>query len=201
MRTRPPPQRELPPPILRKVLRRVLENLRRSIYFLQACNGIIRGNPTYTGPQIFPLAKDALYAQSIQRAAKAFDHHPRAASFFMLQEQRPDVILEFAAKRQFDLASLEAFAGKLRQIRNRALAHDDIDDLVRDTDVWKEQDLLGGELSACTEFAFAALNEMLRLECGESVELLAYTGRDAEELAKLASSMDLPSKWADQLLG
>jgi hypothetical protein len=200
MRDRLPAERELPRPILRKVLRRVLENLRRSIYFLQASNGIARGNPAYTGPQIFPLAKDALFAQSILRAAKAFDHHPRAASFFMLWDLRPDVVEAVASERDFDLARLEAFASKLRLIRNRALAHDDIDDIVRDRDVWKEQDLTAGEVSACAELAFAAANEILRVEIGETVELLDYTGRDAEELARLSNTMELPAKWAAQIM-
>jgi hypothetical protein len=201
MRDRVPAERDLPRPILRKVVRRVLENLRRSIYCLQASNGIARGNPTYTAPQIFPLAKDALFAQSILLAAKAFDHHPRAASFLMLRQLRPDIVEAVAGEGGFELARLEAFAAKLRRIRNRALAHDDIDDIVRNRDVWTEQELTAGELSACAGFAFGAANEILRVEFSETVVLLDYTGRDGEELARLATSMALPAKWADQIMG
>ena len=189
-----------PTPELRKrLLHRVLENLRRSIYDFQACNGILRGDPLYTGPQIFPLAKDALYTQSILRAARAFDHHPRAASYFMLQDLRPDIIARHAAETDFDLARLESFAKKLRHIRNRAIAHDDVDDLRHDRDVWQEQNLLAGELSACTQFAFSALNEMLNAEFGERVLLLNYDGSDAEELAKLTRELELHDKWAKRL--
>lgn len=190
---------DLPHSLRRKMLLRVLDNLKRSIYALRACNGILRGNAEYAGPQIFPLANEALFTQSILRAAKAFDHHPRAASFFKLQSLRPDIIASAAKAQQFDLAQLTQFANKLRKIRNRALAHDDLADLQHDRDVWDEQDLSAGEFIACTEFAFAALNEMLNLEFGEKIELLAYDGADAEELARTANQLGLPRKWMNRL--
>ena len=189
----------LPRDLRRKMLLRVLDNLKRAIYDLRACNGILRGNPMYSGPQVFPLAKDALYMQSILRAAKAFDHHPQAASFIKLQSLRPDIVVDVAKAHQFDLARLTEFATKLRKIRNRALAHDDLADLRRDRDVWDEQELSAGEFIACTEFAFAALNEMFNLEFGEKVELLAYDGADAEELARTANQLGLPQKWMKRL--
>ena len=189
------PDLDLPPEVRRKALLRVLENLKRATYDLHACNGIVRGNPMYSGPQIFPLAREALYLQCILRTAKAFDHHPKAASFFMFRDLRPDVVEGTARERGFDLARLQEFAGKLRKIRNRALAHDDIDDIGRDRDVWEEQEIAGGELTACTEFAFAALNEILNREFGETVELLRYDGADAEELARIANAQGLHRKW------
>ncbi len=190
---------ELDPELRRKALLRVLENLKRAIYDRQACNGIVRGNPVYSGPQIFPLAREALYLQSILRTAKAFDHHPKAASFFMFRELRPDIVEEFARERGFDLALLQNFATKLRKIRNRALAHDDIEDIRHDRDVWEEQEIAGGELTACTEFAFAAMNEILNREFGETVELLNYDGADAEELARIANAQQLNQKWMTRL--
>lgn len=190
---------DIPRDLRRKVLLRVLDNLKRSIYALRACNGILRGNAEYSGPQIFPLANEALFTQSILRAAKAFDHHAQAASFFKLQNLAPDIIADAAKAHQFDLARLTAFATKLRKIRNRALAHDDLDDLRRDRDVWDEQEISTGEFIACTEFAFAALNEMLNLEFGEKIELLAYDGADAEELARTANQLGLPRKWMNRL--
>ncbi len=193
------PAHDLPPDVRRKALLRVIENLKRAIYDRQACNGIVRGDPKYSGPQIFPLAREALYMQSILRTAKAFDHHPKAASFFMFRDLRPDVVEETARERDFDLARLQEFAGKLRKIRNRALAHDDIDDIRRDRDVWEEQEIAGGELTACTEFAFAALNEILNREFGETVELLNYDGADAEELARIANAQDLNRKWVARI--
>lgn len=190
---------ELPREVLQKVLVRVLENLRRALYCMQACNGIVRGAPTYSGPQIFPLAKDALYQQAILRAARAFDHHPRAASYFLPARLHADIVAEVATAKSFDLARIEPFAAKLRQIRNRALAHDDIDDLRRGRDVWTEQELLAGELIACTHFAFDALDEMLDRQFGERIQLLNYDGGDAEELARLANKLELPGKWAKRL--
>ncbi|CAN0156596.1 unnamed protein product, partial [Phaeothamnion confervicola] len=132
------------------------------------------------------LARDALYFQSILRAAKVFDHHPRALSFFKLRASRPDIVERIAAERSFDLGQLDAFAAKLRRIRNRALAHEDLDDISHERNVWDEHPITAGEFLGCVEFAFAALNEMLNVEFGQQVELLAYTGRDAEELARLA---------------
>lgn len=193
------PAHDLPPEVRRKALLRVLENLKRAIYCYRASNGIVRGNPVYSGPQIFPLAREALYIQAILRTAKAFDHHPKATSYFMFQELRPDVIEETATERYFDLAQLEEFATKLRKIRNRALAHDDIDDICRDRDVWEEHEISGGELTACIEFAFAAMNEILNREFGETVELLNYDGADAEELARLANAQNLDRKWMTRL--
>ena len=190
---------ELDPELRRKALLRVLENLKRAIYDRQACNGIVRGNPVYSGPQIFPLAREALYLQSILRTAKAFDHHPKAASFFMFRELRPDIVEEVARERGFDLALLQNFATTLRKIRNRALAHDDIEDIRHDRDVWEEQEIAGGELTACTEFAFAAMNEILNREFGETVELLNYDGADAEELARIANAQQLNQKWMTRL--
>jgi hypothetical protein len=199
-RAAPPSAADLPPHVRRRLLVRVLENLRRSIYCLEASNGIVRGNPRYSSPQIFPLAREALFAESVLRAAKAFDHHPKAASYFMLRASRPDIVEAEAADQGFDLARLEAFSGKLRRIRNRALAHDDIDDLAQERDVWGEQDLTAGELSACTRFAFAALNAILNAEFGETVDLLDYDGADAEELARYSNDLSLPDKWAKRLL-
>ena len=46
---------------------------------------------------------------------------------------------------------------------------------------------------------FAALNEILNLEFGETVELLNYDGADAEELARTANKLDLPRKWMNRL--
>ena len=193
------PDEQVPPSLKRKLLRRLLENLRRSLYELQASNGIVRGDPSYSGPQFFPLAKDALYFQSVMRAAKVFDHHPRALSFFKIRDLRPDIVDRIAAERAFDTGQLDAFASKLRRIRNRALAHDDLDDIRHDRNVWDEQPITGGEFLSSLEFAFAALDEMLNAEFGERVELLNYTGRDAEELARLAEDMQLPEKWARQI--
>jgi hypothetical protein len=190
---------EIPASLKAKLLRRLLENLRRSLYELQASNGIVRGGPSFSGPQIFPLAKDALYFQSIQRTAKVFDHHPRALSFFKLRDTRPDVVERIASDRSFDLSRLEAFAAKLRRIRNRALAHEDLDDISNDRNVWDEDPITAGEYIECVEFAFAALNAMLNAEFGQQVERLNYTGRDAEELARLAEDLKLPAKWAQQL--
>jgi hypothetical protein len=190
---------DLPPEVRRKALLRVLENLKRAIYSFRASNGIVRGNPIYSGPQIFPLAREALYLQAILRTAKAFDHHPKATSYFMFQELRPDVVEETARLAGFDLARLQEFATKLRKIRNRALAHDDIDDIRHDRDVWEEQEISGGELTASIEFAFAALNEILNREFGESVELLNYDGADAEELARLANAQNLDRKWMTRI--
>lgn len=190
---------DLPPDVRRKALLRVLDNLKRAIYCYRASNGIVRGNPVYSGPQIFPLAREALYMQAILRTAKAFDHHPKATSFFMFQALRPDVVEEIARDLGFEMERLETFSGKLRKIRNRALAHDDIDDIRRDRDVWEEQEISGGELTACLEFAFAALNEILNREFGETVELLSYDGADAEELARIANAQDLNRKWMARL--
>lgn len=190
---------ELPPEVRRKALLRVLENLKRAIYCFRASNGIVRGNPVYSGPQIFPLAREALYMQAILRTAKAFDHHPKATSFFMFQALRPDVVEEIAREAGFEMDRLETFAAKLRKIRNRALAHDDIDDIRRDRDVWEEHEISGGELTACIELAFAALDEILNLEFGERVELLNYDGADAEELARIANAQDLNRKWTARL--
>jgi|LNFM01.1.fsa_nt_gb hypothetical protein len=190
---------DLPPEVRRKALLRVLENLKRAIYCHRASNGIVRGNPVYSGPQIFPLAREALYMQAILRTAKAFDHHPKATSWFMFQALRPDVVQKIAEEREFQMDRLETFATKLRKIRNRALAHEDIDDIRRDRDVWEEQEISGGELTACIEFAFAALDEILNREFGERVELLNYDGADAEELARIANAQDLNRKWMTRL--
>ncbi len=189
----------MPAPLERKLLLRLLENLRRCIYEFQASNGIVRGNPTYSGPQIFPLAKDALYFQSVMRAAKVFDHHPRAVSFFKLRDMRPDIVERIAEERGFDLRQLGAFASKLRSIRNRALAHEDIEDIRHGRNVWDEQPITTGEFLGCVEFAFAALNEMIDVAVGQRVELANYTGRDGEELARLAEELKLPAKWARQI--
>ncbi len=184
----------------RRMLARVLENLRHALYCLQASNGIERGNPAYTSPQIFPLAKDALYWHSVLLAAKAFDHHARAASFLKLQDLYPEIAEAAARTRAFDPALLDAFADKLRKIRNRALAHDDLDELAREQNVWEAQAITTGEFVACVEFAFHATNDMLETETGERVELINYTGMDAEELARTANKLGLPQKWAQMLL-
>jgi hypothetical protein len=186
--------------IYKKVLLRVLENLKRAIYEINASNGIARGNPSYTSPQIFPLARDALHLQAILHAAKAFDHHPRAASFFALFRTAPDFLEAVAAAQNFELKRLDDFADKLRKIRNRALAHDDLDDIRRDRDVWNEQDLSVGEFLSCAAFAFEASNTILENEFGERFDMLGYDGGDAEELARTANALGLPRKWSDRLL-
>lgn len=189
----------LSPDSRKRMLLRVLENLRRALYCLHASNGIARGNPTYTAPQILPLAMDALHWHSVLLAAKAFDHHARAASFVKLQGLYPDIVEVSALARSFDLAQLEAFTAKLRKIRNRALAHDDLDDLDREQNVWGEHAITTGEFIACVEFAFDAANDMLEAEGGERLERLNYTGSDAEELARTANKLGLPQKWAQML--
>lgn len=189
----------LSPELTQRVLKRVLENLQRALFCLNASNGIARGNPAYTSPQIFPLAMDALYGQSILLAAKAFDHHARAASFVKLQGLYPEIVDSAARTRAFDRTRLDAFAAKLRRIRNRALAHDDLDELGRDQSVWDSQAITTGEFIACVEFAFHAANDMLETETGERIELLNYTGMDAEELARMANKLGLPAKWAQML--
>jgi AbiU2 len=183
----------------REMLLRVLENLRRSLYELEAANGIIRGRPTFSDPQIFALAKDALYGQSLLRAARAFDHHPKAVSYFKLRELRPDIVRNVARDRSFDLLALEAFAHKLKKIRDRAIAHDDLDDLRGKRDVWSEHSITTGEFVACLEFAFDALNEILAAEFEDRVERQNYSGQDAEELARLAEKLGLSAKWAQML--
>ena len=54
-------------------------------------------------------------------------------------------------------------------------------------------------MTACIEFAFAALDEILNREFGERVELLNYDGADGEELARIANAQDLNRKWTTRL--
>jgi hypothetical protein len=128
-----------------------------------------------------------------------FDHHARAASFLKLQSLYPRIVEATAKARNFNVAELGAFAAKLRKIRNRALAHDDLDEMDREHTVWDEQVITNGEFIACVEFAFHATNDILETETGERMELLNYTGMDAEELARTANKLGLPQKWAQML--
>lgn len=193
------PDEPLSPDMYRRLLRRVLENIRRALYEIEAAAGLERAMPRYTAPQILPMAAEALFLQSALRAARIFDHHPRAISYFKLRDQRPGLIAAMAAERRFDLKRLDDFAGELRRVRNRALAHDDQVDFERNRDAWREVAFTTSDIIACLEFAFAALNEALERDSGERVPIATYSGQDAEELARTADRLGLPQKWASLL--
>lgn len=132
----------------------------------------------------FDIAAHALYNDLIAHAARLFDHHPDAASFWYVVRCDESNARAQAASLGVNLDALRALAEKLKTIRDKTLFHIDKKAVEDPSVVWATADVKGNELGSGLEDAFNLLAALDFKRRGVRPDVPNYDGSDVVALLR-----------------
>ena len=109
------------------------------------------------GLDFFCVAAHALYNDLIAHAARLFDRHPDAASFWYVVRCDEASARTQAEAKGVDLGNLEVLSQKLKGVRDKTLFHIDKEAVSNPKLVWSSAEITGDSLGYGLEGAFRVL--------------------------------------------
>ena len=131
------------------------------------------------GLDFFRVAAHALYNDLTAHAARVFDRHPDAASFWYVIRCDEATARAQASTLGVDLDALGVLADKLKGIRDKTLFHIDKKAVENPKLVWSSAEIKGGVLGSGLDEAFRVLAGLYLKRSGVARTIPDYDGSDA----------------------
>lgn len=136
------------------------------------------------GLDFFQVAAHALYNDLIAHAARIFDRHPDAASFWYVVRCDEAGARAEAATFGVDLDELGALADKIKSVRDETLFHIDKRAVTNPKLVWSSAEISGNVLGSGLEGAFRVLAGLYFKRHGVTRTIPDYNGADAPKIMR-----------------
>jgi len=141
---------------------------------------------SYHTLDFFRLAYDALFNDMIAHAIKVLDRNKDSETFWSIYGREKTTIDRFLKDNNYDIATLNDVADKLKIIRDKTHFHIDRKGLLNPNDVWKNAGITGKELANAIDKTWEILNYVYRINTGDAFFYPDYKGSDATKIIKAA---------------
>jgi len=136
------------------------------------------------GVDFFRVAAHALYNDLISHAARIFDRHPDAASFWYVVHCDEASARAQASTLGVGLDALGVLADKLKGVRDKTLFHIDKKTVENPKLVWSSAEIKGDVLGSGLDGAFRVLAGLHFKRHGVARTLPDYDGSDAPKIIR-----------------
>lgn len=166
-------------------LERNLAETSNAILKRRALIGLHSADSSHAGPlNFFEIAAHALYNDLVAHAARVFDRHPDAASFWYVVRCDEANARAQATALGVDLDQLGALADNLKGIRDKTLFHIDKKAVTDPKVVWAAAQIKGDAFGSGLEGAFRVLAGLHFRRHGVTRAVPDYDGSDALKIMR-----------------
>jgi hypothetical protein len=164
-------------------LERTLAETSNAILKRRALIGLHSGDSAH-GLDFFRVAAHALYNDLIAHAARVFDRHPDAASFWYVLRCDAASARAQANSLGVDLDALGVLADKLKGVRDKTLFHIDKKAVENPKLVWSSAEIKGADFGSGLDGAFRVLAGLHFKRHGIERTIPDYDGSDAPKIVR-----------------